>query len=373
MKVIYVVRTFLHMFPPCLNQIQYLRELGYDVVTIYGNCDENTENLLHSIGVETFNLEINRSTIKSVGKIQSYIDYKKRVLMALSNKYSEGDLIWYGTVDSCFSLGSEHKKYPFVLNVLELYDKNSFYEKGLRRVIKHAKAIVACEPTRAAIMKMWYNLDKRPYIMPNKPYKIPDINGEGTIKETQEIINMIKNKKVILYQGIIASDRNLGLLADALHEINDKDIYLGLMGKEINDSAIDLKKKYSQTIYLGYIPAPYHLEVTGNASIGVAYYKESSLNNLFCAPNKIYEYSGLGLPILCNDVPGLQNTVGAFRAGECIDFDNKKTLINAIKNIISNRSSYSQNSRELYDSVDNKQNIKKILFDIGVMDNENVL
>ncbi len=364
MRFFFIVRNGLHLYPPCLNQINYLRELGYDVIAVYGYCDKRTEDLLQSLGVETICLSIKRSAIPLLGKIQSYFNYKKRVLKVLSKRYQAKDLVWYGTADSCFSLGRNHTKYPFILNVLELYDNNSFYKKGVGRVIKNAFAVVVCEQTRADIMTMWWNLKKRPYVMPNKPYSLPVNIGEGSIDETQRIINQIKNKKVMLYQGIISSDRDLGLLADALSELDDKELYLGLLGKELSDSITVLKEKYPRTIYLGYVPAPYHLEVTSYAFAGIAYYQGNCMNNLFCAPNKIYEYSGLGLPILCNDIPGLRNTVGAYHAGECVSFDNRPQLIESIKKITLNREKYSQNSQSLFDSVDNLKTIRKILSDV---------
>ena len=44
----------------------------------------------------------------------------------------------------------------------------------------------------------------------------------------------------------------------------------------------------------------------------------NSLNRAFCAPNKIYEYSGLRIPAIGNEVPGLVNTIGAAKAGVCV-------------------------------------------------------
>ena len=364
MKFIYVVRNGLHLYPPCLNQIDYLRELGYQVLAVYGECDERTEKLLKTIGVDTLSLSIERSTIKYLGIIQSYRNYRRKVLKVLSERFEIGDYVWYGTADSCFSLGNEYKKYPFILNVLELYDNNKFYRNGVGRVIKNASAVIACEPTRADIMTMWWNLEKRPYVMPNKPYSLPDLNGVGTIEESRKIILQLVQKKVFLYQGIISSDRNLALLADAFMKLNDEEIYLGLLGNELTNSVDKLKEKYPRTIYFGYLPAPYHLEVTGNAFAGIAYYQGSCMNNLFCAPNKIYEYAGLGVPIICNDIPGLRNTVGRYHAGECVNFENQKELIEAIKKIISNRGSYFRNSQELFNSVDNKETIQRLLSDV---------
>lgn len=361
MKIIYIVRTMLHLYPPCLSQIMMLRDLGEQVLVIYGDCDSKTVALLKNADVETVSLDIKRFKNPITGKIQSYTEYSKKVKFLLKKYYCEWDLVWYGTADSCFALGNEYKKYPFVLNVLELYDENKMYRNGVGWVIKDAKAVISCEQTRADIMKMWWNLPTRPFVMPNKPYKLPEISNHGSIEETQKMISQIVGKKTFLYQGIIAVDRDLGLLAKAFQKIDREDLYLVLMGKELTDGVKKLEEIYPRTIYLGYVAAPYHLEVTRNAFIGVAYYQGSCLNNLFCAPNKIYEYSGVGVPILCNDLPGLRNTVGLYKAGECVDFDDMESLCNTILKMVDQRDQYAKNSEKMYHVVNNVETITSIL------------
>lgn len=364
MKFIYVVRTYLHLYPPCLAQILMLRELGENVIVVFGGCDSKTEDMLKAVGIETRSMDIKRSRVKLIGKLQSYMLYRKQVLKVLDEVYQNGDCIWFGTADSCFSLGKKADKYPFILNVLELYDENAMYRKGVGRVIHDAKAVVACEKTRADIMKMWWGLRKRPYVMPNKPYQLPEKETMGSIAETKQMIGEIIGKKAFLYQGIISADRDLGLLANALRKLDRDDIYLVLMGTEMTNSVERLKQIYSNTVYLGYIAAPYHLEVTANAFAGIAYYQGSCLNNLFCAPNKIYEYSGFSLPILCNDVPGLRNTVGKFNAGECVDFDDAEALSSAILRLVENYDTYVSNSKKMFQAVDNFEVVRKVVCDV---------
>ena len=124
----------------------------------------------------------------------------------------------------------------------------------------------------------------------------------------------------------------------------------------------ELKKIYDKVIELSSLPAPLHLEVTSHAKIGLVFYDDFSLNQAFCAPNKIYEYSGFGIPMLANKIPGLENTVGKFNAGKCIDFESEQ-LMEAIKEIDGNYERYSVNALALYDAVDNEGKIRQIIFE----------
>jgi glycosyltransferase involved in cell wall biosynthesis len=142
------------------------------------------------------------------------------------------------------------------------------------------------------------------------------------------------------------------VLAEALNEMKS-DYTLVLMGREQYDGVNKIKKIYGNTIYLGYFPPPQHLQITSYAYIGIANYDDSSLNNLFCAPNKIYEYTGFGIPVLCSNVPGLINTIGMNQAGECVDFTDKQSIIKGIEKIERNYQFYSTNASIFYSKADN--------------------
>ena len=366
MKVLYLMRNGLHMYPPCMSQIYYLHDLGIDVYVGFSECSPEAKKTLDDKKIPYIDFGITRSKNKKWGKIQSYTTYRKHAIKFIKDNYEKGDCIWPGTADSAFSLRGFIERYPYVLSVLELYDTNSFYRKQVAKLVHTAQAIIACESTRASIMKSWWKLERKPYVMPNKPYSHPKTRClQGTTVQTQEAIEKIKDKKIILYQGIISADRDLGLLAKALKRI-DEDIYLVLMGKTFYDGVEKVKQIYDKTIYLGFFSAPVHLEITSYATVGVANYDDSCLNNLFCAPNKIFEYSGFGMPILCSDSPGLQNTVGKYNAGVCVDFSSENAVVEGIKDIFNNASHYSIGAKKMFESVDNLSTMKDIVDTIGM-------
>ena len=48
MKVLYIVKTQLHYYPPCISQIRMLKDLGYDVEVLYGTSNEREYSLPQS-------------------------------------------------------------------------------------------------------------------------------------------------------------------------------------------------------------------------------------------------------------------------------------------------------------------------------------
>ena len=72
--------------------------------------------------------------------------------------------------------------------------------------------------------------------------------------------------------------------------------------------------------------------MTSHAYIGAVTYTRTSFNHLFCAPNKIWEYSGAAVPMISDDLPGLQ-VVAAGGAGVCVDFQDSKALMSSLLHI----------------------------------------
>lgn len=137
--------------------------------------------------------------------------------------------------------------------------------------------------------------------------------------------------------------------------------YFVLMGLDPENIFVDIKKEYDKSIFIKNIPAPYHLEVTSYAAIGFVFYDDrNSLNRAFCAPNKIYEYSGLRIPAIGNEVPGLVNTIGAAKAGVCVPMK-KDALMRAIRDIEENYDLYAKNAYDFYQGTDNEALMKRII------------
>lgn len=371
-KVIYIVKTDLHYYPPCMMQIRYLKKCGVRVEVWFASSNESALTILDKEQIPYVCLGESPRVNSLIGKLKNWMEFRRNVNRQLNNisqSERENTLLWVGTAESAIPLYGVLQHYHYNLTMLELLDgdKNKFKRTTFGKLAKKAEAIVACEVTRAYIMKYWFGLKKLPYVMPNKPYELGTTkNAEPSCDKTKQAIDVIRGKKFIIFQGIFQKVDYMKALATALSQMNS-DYYIVLMGFDLykTNAYEKLKKIYERVIELSSLPAPLHLEVTSHAQIGLVFYDDFSLNQAFCAPNKIYEYSGFGIPMIANKIPGLENTVGKFNAGKCVEFESKQ-LMKAIKEIDDNYEQYSANSLSLYNAVDNESTINDIIRDIKI-------
>ena len=273
-------------------------------------------------------------------------------------------LLLVGAMAAGVGIGS---KALFALTSLELLDDNKTKNRLFSMLTGDAKFIVCCETTRAFIMRNWYGLKRLPYVMPNKPYDFQDERRKTpSIEATKKAIELVQDKKFIIYQGILKSRDYMLEMAKAIRD-SGTGYYFVLMGLDPENIFADIKKEYEKSIFIKNIPAPYHLEVTSYAAIGFVFYDDrNSLNRAFCAPNKIYEYSGLRIPAIGNEVPGLVNTIGAAKAGVCVPMK-KDALMRAIRDIEEHYDLYAKNAYEFYQGTDNEALMKRIIEENGIL------
>ena len=369
-KVLIIHKNTIEKEPPTQMVIQHLVDLDVSVKLITLGINDYWKNDFDGKGVEYVDLGLasfvnlnNRSFTK---KIATWLKYRKEVLNELSKDSNKGYLVWFVDADSIAPLlySSVFKKIDYVLHVLEMYDGSSFYKYVLKKYITTSKRLIVCEENRAAIFNLWFKPKKYPIVLPNKPYQL--LNGNDShhfIKENlPDICETLVNKeaKIILYQGLISSERDLSFILKAVNELSENFIPI-LMGRDFG-----MVEHYQiicpRLIHIAFIPSPQHLYITSLARVGILMYDPISLNQIFCAPNKIFEYSGYGVPMIGNNIPGLSIPFQQFTCGKIFnDSCNSTEIKKMILDIDDNFEQYSQNAQSLFDSVDNKAIIKTIL------------
>lgn len=361
LKVAYVLRNSLGDYPPCIAHVLMLNDLGVDVTVYCGSCTGAAADLLKDRGISVHELGVRRVLGGALGRVESYLKFRWRVLQSIGGDLESGSPVWFGTADSAMALVGRLGRARYVLSVLELYDTKRIYRTMLHLLAPRAAAVVACEIHRAWMMLQWWNLQRLPFVLPNKTYGHPRTRGlQPSHDDTGAAVGQLKGKTVVIYQGMIAPDRDLTLLARALARAANNYL-LVLMGPERYEGVRRIQEIYGDTVYVGKFDAPRHLEVTSYAHIGVAYYDASTLNNIFCAPNKTYEYAGFGIPTLCNDVPGLVHTVGMSGAGVCVDFNDEESLCSALEEIERRHDELALGAKRFFDDVDSHKIMKAIV------------
>lgn len=278
------------------------------------------------------------------------------------------DLVWFGSAETgwLFEGSIIFKNHRTVAHILELYAAKGIRHKLNGRLCRRATTVVACESNRAWIMRVWYGLKKTPYVLPNKPSD-EMLVCSNEFADLDKLKARINGRFTVLYQGAIMKERiGFSQVAKAVAQLGSEWAFL-CMGRDHLGLAAQLEASCDNFIYAGYIPAPKHLEVTRLCHVGVVSYEPDSLNTVFCAPNKTWEYMGMGLSLLCSDLPGLVTTVRDSNAGESVDFNDIEAIKGALVSLRARRDGQRVAALSYFNAVPVTNLLKKILSDaVGV-------
>ena len=358
-------------YPPVQNTIKILLKKGYKVnfIGVSDISEEiNSNSSFNPIETSLYHgkLSLWKHRINTL-----YIKHSARV--ALSNCMKTSELLWTTSMITLVHIGKQAMKYKNILQLMELaengYRFRHYFKIPIKKYAQTAWKTVVPEVNRAYIQKIWWDLKETPVVLPNKPFSldcgelVPDIN---------EAISVMKkeNKKIILYLGGIFADRDFESYAKAISKTDDYILYI--VGKTFSDDEKKLMEKLQNeygVVYLGGFNPPKHLAFVKYAHIGLLPYAPakipvlSELNALYCAPNKIWEYAGFGVPMIGSDVLGLKLPFEQWNIGRCCDLNNEAAIINSIKEVDRNHDEMSKNCNKFYDSVDLEQIVSEILED----------
>lgn len=264
------------------------------------------------------------------------------------------DLLWIIHEKTAFEFKDALQGKRYVLSLYELNDHDRSFLEEIKPVMQNALELIVPEYNRACILRVWQKLDKTPTVIPNKPLNHP---RKRCIPNSYS--QQLEGKKIVLYQGYINRSRNLDKVCEAIKDMPGYTIVL--MGKGDETYIQELKQKYPQIIHISFIAPPEHLYVTSWARVAIVKYDFVVLNAIFCAPNKTWEYTGFGIPVLCHDIPGLRYTIGEYKAGVCTDMDNTECIKAAIEEMDKHYDEYSKNALTYYNSFDVKETVASIV------------
>ncbi len=374
-KVITIAHlTDILAFPPVINLIENLLKNGNSVNLVSYNVKGLREDILNH---EKFSyIELDNVVGKSLTQRIKRRFLKNRQSREAVKKYMENsDILWTTTDVTVRSLGKLIFKYKHIMQIMDLindlplYGGAKYLKFPIHKYAQRAWKLVVPEVNRAYIQKTWWEVENTPYVLPNKPYTIDPGQVPDNMKEILDKMEKEK-RKIVLYLGVLASDRNLENFAKAIESLNGE-YALYIVGDILDSYKAEMKQimdTYSCVEYLGYFPAPKHLLVVNKSYIGLLPYRPnkraySDLNALYCAPNKIYEYSAYGVPMLGSDVIGLKYPFELYKMGVCCDEKSVDEIIKGIRTIEKDYENMSKNCKAFFDDIDLDKIVEDIIYE----------
>lgn len=362
MKFIIINKEILQNRPPVLSTLLTLSDLGHEVSIVSVAINEYWKKELEQRQISYYVFP-DKSRRDKISKILEYLNFKRKTFLYLDKAIDskQHTFVWVIGGNTIYCLGESIRKYKYILQIQELHEKDSQYQRVFAKIINEAEAVFVNEYNRAVLFQCWYSMKYRPYVIPNKPYYI-DTESHHDLSDyvDSSVLERIRNSRVILFQGQIVSYRDLSPYIRAAKELGGYQIVL--LGNEYG-MVKNYKEIDDKLIYIKRIPAPQYLAITELAHICLITYDPRGLNNAYCAPNKIYEYGAFKKPMVGNDIPGLK-VIEQFNAGILIDENEVETIKVAYQTIEENYNAYSEGASNLFYSVDNKSTIEKVISSI---------
>lgn len=350
-RIVVVCKNPIEDLPPAITTVHCLAHTDANVRALASSIGRTNKDAFLGEGVQMGEIGSPGRPARAIpGRLAYWRRFQRAAWRAMASE-GEDTLLWISSADTALALGSRLLKRRFVLQVNELYDTRPVFRRLLAPYVRGARAVVVPESNRASIFRHWYGLPSTPFVIPNKPLLHPrerkrPLDGLGLTPEAVEALR----HRAVLYQGHVDVDRSLLAVAKAFRHLDSRYRFV-LMG--VDHGAVDqLRAVCPALTYIPPIPAPAHLLVTSHATLGIISYGFASMNDLFCAPNKIWEFAGFGIPVVAQRLPGLLPYVEGFRAGACVDFDRPEAIAAAIHAAAEAATDLEAGARQLYDSVD---------------------
>lgn len=235
----------------------------------------------------------------------------------------------------------KNEKCPMIYDMHEFYPEQRVFQpkikRKLRRIekkyIKEANGRISVNPKLASLISETYR--NVPIVVIQNATVIPENFPVERQYRLHNELGLSHENIILLYQGWMSPDRNLQNLVAGMANVKNKRIKLVLMG--YGDFVEDLKQiardaGVEDRVY--FVPSKSQEELlyyTASADVGLIPYPFSlDPNTRFASPNKLYEFIAVGLPILCNKLPFVEEVVVNNGFGVSYELDSAESFGQAI-------------------------------------------
>ena len=170
----------------------------------------------------------------------------------------------------------------------------------------------------------WYidNVGHKDHLLVlNSPKKEIERSGElqpaSTGKYFHQLYGIPNRKKLFVYLGVLASGRGIEIILSAFaHNSTDAHVVFAGYG-DLSDYIQSYCEKHSNIHLHKPVPHEQVVSLAKHADFGLCLIEKVSLSDYYCLPNKLFEYSFAGLPVLASDFPEIKKVVEKYSLGVC--------------------------------------------------------
>lgn len=197
----------------------------------------------------------------------------------------------------------------------------AFFHYFEKRIINKVDKVICANQERGELMVQHYGLKYPPVAIRNISQLIINEDSQ-TLKILESLDDFFtKPGPVVVYAGVVTKSRRITELAHSVSSLAPK-YKLLIVGK--GDAICELKAitaSNPQLVAAFTGPIPYKAlgAILSKCDVGFVYYPIDTLNNIFCASNKVYEYASVSLPMISNTNPTISKELKSNNIGVSSD------------------------------------------------------
>jgi glycosyltransferase involved in cell wall biosynthesis len=209
--------------------------------------------------------------------------------------------------------------------------------KAQKALARRAQLLITPEANRALILKHLSGSKAPLSVVPNRPRAdaMPKLCGPTRTTEAfRQHGGASECRRFLVYQGAFMPGRCLEHVIRGFQLVPTKEAGLILMG---GDPVSSTYKQLSamaagdqRIAILPRITPPQHLQITAGCVGGILLYAPTTLNNIYCAPNKVFEYALFGLGMILPDSPGVTQMNHEYQLGFTCDPTDPRSIARAM-------------------------------------------
>lgn len=308
--------------PPLLTAASCLATEGEQVMVAATGCGELTRAFLAEYGVEVTTCQRERIPAGKAAKAIlafSFVRLLRRTMARLNP-----DILWYhGRHGMRYAWWLRQTKPSLaVAHAHEMDSADSLDGRMQQAVLRRAGIVIVPEINRAWMMKLRSRSEAPFVVIPNRlPGRALPGADRGEARSAFLAAGGSEGcRQFVIYQGLIREDRCLAEALAGFRKLARPDWGFIVIGSSPGSPAKDrLEAQHRddrRIVFLPRVQPPHHLEITRGCRLGILLYAPTELNNVYCAPNKVFEYAYFGLGMIFPDYPGLRSLGREFSLGE---------------------------------------------------------
>lgn len=308
-----------------------LQKFGFDVEVVATN--------LRGKPVLNFPYKVHILHLIFESGVMMYIDFNLNLFFKLLSISRKGDILLANDLDSLLPnyLVSKIKGLDLVFDSHEIFSEaptlhDRKFKKKIWKILE--KSIVPSIKHFYTVSSGYADWFEKEYkIRPEIIMNVPVVNPFSETKLKIQLPEIQTNEKLLIYQGAINFSRGIDKMIEAMQFVQNAQLWIIGNGpkkagfeKLMKDLNLENKVKFIGSV------SPQQLKlITSKADLGLSLEEDYGISYRYALPNKIFDYTHAGVPILGTNLPEIKNTIETYGLGKIVENHDPKHIAEIIQ------------------------------------------